>query len=200
MFTGIIQGIGVLKSTVDCDSGKRLEVDISLLSGIQPKLGDSIAINGACLTISGFNPGLAAFHVSSETLSKCLIKEWKLGDLVNLEQAVTLQTPLGGHLISGHIDGTAEVGSICSSSTFTEMTFRINSDLGKFVAVKGSIAIDGVSLTINHVFDSQNKTEFTTMLVPHTLANTTLDTLLHGDKVHVEVDQIARYIHRLGQF
>lgn len=161
--------------------------------------GDSIAVSGACLTVTQLNGSIATFDVSSETLSKCLIGKWNAGDLVNLERALTLQTPIGGHLVSGHIDGTAKFVSRHDENNFTSIQFEVDRSLGQFIAKKGSMSIDGVSLTTNNVEDINDTTQFDAMLVPHTLENTTLSSLGESSEVHIEVDQFARYIHRLNE-
>lgn len=200
MFTGIIQAIGILEHVTDTESGRRVTMNLGdlALEGIKP--GDSVSVNGACLTITGLDNGNATFDVSPETLDKCLVNEWSVSDRVNLELALDLQTRLGGHLVSGHVDGTGSLVNIDSGIDFTRMDFSVNQELGKFIAPKGSIAVDGVSLTTNEVADDSNATVFTVMLVPHTLANTTLGLLRKGSKVHIEVDMVARYIYRMQEF
>ena len=124
----------------------------------------------------------------------------QLGSSVNLEMALTLQTKLGGHLVSGHVDGVGRVIYRADESEFSVFGFEIERSLGQYIAEKGSVAIDGVSLTINSVADTANLTRFEVMLVPHTLTHTTLGETVEGDRVHIEVDQVARYVKRLHQF
>ena len=200
MFTGIIQAIGILEQVTDTESGRRVTMNLGDLALEDIKHGDSVSVNGACLTITGLANGNATFDVSPETLDKCLVNEWSVSDRVNLELALDLQTRLGGHLVSGHVDGTGSLVNIDSGIDFTRMDFSVNQELGKFIAPKGSIAVDGVSLTTNEVADDSNATVFTVMLVPHTLANTTLGLLRKGSKVHIEVDMVARYIYRMQGF
>ena len=200
MFTGIIQAIGILEHVTDTESGRRVTMNLGDLALEDIKPGDSVSVNGACLTITGLANGNATFDVSPETLDKCLVNEWSVSDRVNLELALDLQTRLGGHLVSGHVDGTGSLVNIDSGIDFTRMDFSVNQELGKFIAPKGSIAVDGVSLTTNEVADDSNATVFTVMLVPHTLANTTLGLLRKGSKVHIEVDMVARYIYRMQGF
>ena len=197
MFTGIVQGTGSVISISSSSSGIDLVLDLNDLGPDRIQLGDSIAVNGACLTVSRIENRHVYFDVSNETLSKCLVGDWVAGDGVNLEMALTLQTPIGGHLVSGHIDGTAKLVHIRNDREYTAMQFEVGRDIGKFIAVKGSIAINGVSLTTNTVTDEDEMTLFEVMLVPHTLKNTTLGILESGSLVHVEVDQIARYIQRI---
>ena len=197
MFTGIIQAIGILEHVTDTESGRGVTMTLGDLALEDIKPGDSVSVNGACLTITGLDNGNATFDVSPETLDKCLVNEWSVSDRVNLELALDLQTRLGGHLVSGHVDGTGSLVNIDSGIDFTRMDFSVNQELGKFIAPKGSIAVDGVSLTTNEVADDSNTTVFTVMLVPHTLANTTMGLLRKGSKVHIEVDMVARYIYRM---
>ena len=200
MFTGIIQAIGILEHVTNTESGRRVTMNLGDLALEDIKPGDSVSVNGACLTITGLDNGNATFDVSPETLDKCLVYEWSVSDRVNLELALDLQTRLGGHLVSGHVDGTGSLVNIDSGIDFTRMDFSVNQEMGKFIAPKGSIAVDGVSLTTNEVADDSNATVFTVMLVPHTLANTTLGLLRKGSKVHIEVDMVARYIYRMQEF
>ncbi len=200
MFTGIIECVGSLEETGNIRTGRRLVIEIGQLPGVFPQPGDSVAVNGVCLTVTNIDRTAAAFDISRETLSCSLISEWEIGDRVNIERALTLQTPLGGHLVSGHVDGFARVVSRKDEEGFVEIAFMLPADLGKFMATKGSVAIDGVSLTVNQVTDYAENTRIEVMLVPHTLGHTTLGSLSPDRLVHVEVDQIARYICRLDQF
>ncbi len=163
-------------------------------------MGDSIAVNGACLTVTGLEDAVLRFDVSKETLSKCLVETWQSGTYVNLETSLTLGTPIGGHLVSGHVDGFATLVKRQAGAGFATFVFAADHAVGRYVASKGSVAIDGVSLTSNRVSDDQARTTFEIALVPHTLENTTLGKLDQGKPVHIEVDQIARYIDRLKRF
>lgn len=198
MFTGIIQARGKLCARHQIETGLILEVDISALQNNEIRLGDSIAVNGACLTVKQLQNRIAHFDVSGETLNKCLMADWQEGFLLNLEAALTLNTPLGGHLVSGHVDGIVSLVSIVEHSDFIEMTFQTSLMIGKYIAVKGSVAINGVSLTSNTVTDYGDMSEFRVMLVPHTLKNTSLGDAKVGDKMHIEIDQVARYVERLN--
>lgn len=196
MFTGIIYSIGTVQSTCTTDHGCEIIVNLGeKLERVQ--VGDSVAVDGACLTISELHARCARFAVSPETLARCLIGDWRAGDRLNLEPAVTLQTPLGGHLIAGHIDDVGVLIKHTAAGTFTGMQFETTRTTGQLIAVKGSIAINGVSLTVNAVEDSGTHTRFEVMLVPHTLAETTLGALRPRAKVHLEADLIARYVQRL---
>ena len=220
MFTGIVRSLGAVHSIRQHD-GKRggegggcvLEVDLgALAAGANPApvcVGDSIAVNGACLTVAELRGARARFDVSPETLARCLIGEWAAGERLNLEPALTLQTPLGGHLISGHIDGAGTLleRRRAADSECTRMQFAAPRAIGRLIASKGAIAVDGVSLTSNAVSDhpgrdpdpglDHDQTRFDVMLVPHTLDATTLGALQPGARVHLEVDSVARYVARL---
>ncbi len=204
MFTGIIQNIGEVVFTLPTAGGVELGIRPRPVSGQSEQwgterisLGDSIAVNGACLTVTGRKGAVLCFDVSQETLSKCLIQAWQSGDHVNLETALTLGTPIGGHLVSGHVDGFAALIKRKSEAGFATFFFAVDPGLGRYIASKGSVAIDGVSLTSNRVSDEPARTTFEVALIPHTLENTTLGKLDEEDPVHIEVDQIARYIDRM---
>ena len=214
MFTGIVRAMGTVKSLRrrdDGDDGCALEVDLGALDAGALGRGDSVAVNGACLTVAelrgdggdgggdGVDGGGAAavFEVSPETLARCLIGAWSAGDALNLEPALTLQTPLGGHLLTGHIDATVALLSRAPAGDCARMQFAAPREFGRLIAAKGSVALDGVSLTVNAVVDHGRETRFEVMVVPHTLASTTLGALQPGARVHLEADILARYAQRL---
>ena len=203
MFTGIILAKGTIlgieksRATSTSSMGLELWVDIAGLELTAIHIGDSIAINGTCLTVTQLDQTAARFDVSGETLSKCLIGHWQVNQQVNLETALTLQTPLGGHLVSGHVDGIGHLDKRVDSADSTWMQFSASRDIGKFIAIKGSITVDGISLTTNHVFDEGEETCFEVTLVPHTLNKTNLGTLNVDDNVHLEIDLLARYLQRM---
>lgn len=199
MFTGIVEAIGRITALRPGADGLVMDVDLAGLDTTRIRPGDSIAVNGACLTVTRLEGGVARFDVSSETLDKCLVGRWREGDRVNLEPALTLQKPLGGHLVSGHVDGTGILDSVTPGPDSTWMRFLVPRELGRYIAIKGSVALDGVSLTTNRVTDIDAGTRFELTLVPHTLAMTTLGDLDPGDRVHVEVDLLARYLDRMQQ-
>ena len=206
MFTGIVRSLGAVHSIRKGGGGCVLEVDLgALAAGANPApvcVGDSIAVNGACLTVAELRGACARFDVSPETLARCLIGEWTAGERLNLEPALTLQTPLGGHLISGHIDGAGTLleRRRAVDSACTRMQFAAPRAIGRLIASKGAIAVDGVSLTSNAVSDHHpDQTHFDVMLVPHTLEATTLGALQLGARVHLEVDSVARYVARLTE-
>ena len=201
MFTGIIESLGVIRKLEDASAdatGIVIGVELGTLPVDNINIGDSIAINGTCLTVTRLDQSLAQFDVSAETLSKCLIGGWQVGESVNLERALTLQTPLGGHLVSGHVDGTGILVSRVDAGDSTWMKFEAPRAIGKFIAVKGSITIDGISLTSNLVNDLGEVTSFEVTLVPHTLTITTLGVMAEGQKVHLEIDLVARYLQRMS--
>ncbi len=206
MFTGIIQAVGSVAATQVCDGDGdgdlRLEIDIAGLaeSARKPILGDSIAVNGVCLTVIEIRECVLAFDVSVESLDRTLLGDLEQADRVNLEAALTSAEVLGGHLVSGHVDGVAEVLSLQSDARSTRMTFLAPSELGRFIAEKGSVCIDGVSLTVNDITDTESGTEFGVNAVPHTLENTNFKDYVVGTSVHLEIDQIARYIDRILRY
>lgn len=193
MFTGIVQRVGRLVEVLPRAGDVTLRIDVSGLPAERLTLGASIAVNGVCLTITGVEAGVAAFDVSRETLSLTTIGTLAPGSHVNLEPALAAADPLGGHLVSGHVDGIGEVVSIAPDARSTRMSFRVPAGLQRYVARKGSLCIDGVSLTVNEVSGEQADIN----LVPHTLDATIMGGYRPGTRVNVEVDLIARYLERL---
>ena len=193
MFTGIIQAVGHIADL----QRKAGDVEIRINTGDLPlddvKLGDSIAVSGICLTVvRQYNDGFLA-DVSGETLSRTIAGDWSKGTLVNLELALTPSTRLGGHLVSGHVDGVGEVVSRQRDARSERFTLRAPASLAKYIAEKGSICVDGVSLTVNAVDGDC----FELNIVPHTFTMTTIDSYQPGTRVNLEVDIIARYLERL---
>ena len=195
MFTGIVQAVGCISAVERRSEGVQVAVDAGAFAEKDVAVGDSIALNGCCLTVVAIDAGTMRFDVSSETL-RCTTGLEGIG-AVNLEKALRLSDRLGGHLMSGHVDGVglveraepvAEAGSVL-------LELSSPSGLARFIASKGSIAIDGVSLTVNAV-DGRH---FSVNLIPHTLAVTTLGALRAGARVNLEVDLIARYVERLNR-
>ena len=197
MFTGIVSGIGRIVDAQPAGAGKRLIVQTppGWLDDVQA--GDSIALNGACMTVTQFDPSAARFtlDISAESLDKTA----GLGNPgpVNLEKALRAHDRLGGHLVSGHVDGVGEVTRFADLCGHHELRVRAPRELARFLAYKGSIAVNGVSLTVNHVADAADGCEFSINLIPHTLQQTTLGTLQPGSRVNLEVDLIARYVERM---
>jgi riboflavin synthase len=193
MFTGIIETIGTIVSVGHLHGDIRLRVSAPEFADQDIALGDSIACNGVCLTVIERNEHELAFDVSIESINRSLIGEWQTGTKVNLEMALLPTTRLGGHMVSGHVDGLAQLDEVVADARSSRMVFSISADLKKYVAKKGSITINGVSLTVNSVQDNV----FDINVIPHTLKVTTLGELKVSDQVHIEVDLIARYLERL---
>jgi len=193
MFTGIIESVGTIKSAEQTGGDIRLVIAAPEFADRDIALGDSIACNGVCLTVIERDEQSMAFDVSIESIDRTLIGEWQAGSKINLELALLPTTRLGGHMVSGHVDGLAQLDEIIRDARSSRMIFSIAEDLQKYVAKKGSITINGVSLTVNWV--QQNK--FDINVIPHTLKVTTLGELAVSDQVHIEVDLIARYLERL---
>jgi riboflavin synthase len=197
MFTGIIQAVGAIRSVTPTDGGRRFVIDLGALGERASErpltLGDSIAVNGACLTVVDFGAGSFAADVSAETLRVTTLGSLAAGSPVNLEPALTLAEPLGGHMVTGHVDGVGEVAERREEGGTAILRFTLPEPLRRYVARKGSICIDGVSLTVN---DGDGGLVLVT-LVPHTLANTIMQHYRIGTPVNVEVDLVARYVERL---
>lgn len=193
MFTGLIQSIGRIKSLEPRGGDLRLTIDCGTLDLSSVATGDSIAVSGVCLTALDLQPHAFAADVSTETLSKTTLGALRPGDPVNLERSLTLATPLGGHFVSGHVDGISRVKAISADARSQRWVFAVPEDLRRYIASKGSIAINGVSLTVNELHNDG----FGVNLIPHTLAHTTFGSLGEGASVNLEVDLIARYVERL---
>lgn len=193
MFTGIIEAIGEVVSLQPKNGDLRLRVKTNNLDLSDVRLGDSIATNGVCLTVVDL-PGDGYWaDVSRETLDNTSLPEWKVGQRVNLEKALTPQTRLGGHIVSGHVDGVGEVVSRNPDARSERFRIRAPDALAKYIAHKGSITVDGTSLTVNKVEGA----EFELNIVPHTLQMTIMDSYRTGTKLNLEVDVLARYLERL---
>lgn len=189
VFTGIVQGDGRVTALVPSDGGVRL-VLAAPFAGLE--LGESVSVNGACLTVAELAPGGFAADLSRETLERTSLGSLVAGSRVNLERALRLADRLGGHLVSGHVDGLARVVSVEAVGQTRRVEFQCPRPLLRYIAEKGSVALDGVSLTINAVSGDG----FAVMLIPHTLSVTTLDELAPGRLLNLEVDQVARYVAR----
>ena len=193
MFTGIIEAIGTIAAIEPKGGDARLYVRTGELDLGDVALGDSIATNGVCLTATAL-PGDGFWaDVSGETLSRTLMGSLKVGDAVNLEKALTPTTRLGGHLVSGHVDGVGQVVSRDEDARSVRFRIQAPDELARYIAEKGSICVNGISLTVNAV----NGAEFALNIVPHTLQETTLADCQAGQRVNLEVDLIARYLERL---
>jgi riboflavin synthase len=192
MFSGIIADVGLIKSARDREGGLRLTVATEQLGMDDVQLGDSIACNGVCLTVVELDGNDFTVEVSRETLN-CTTGLGEQGKHINLEKALRLSDRLGGHLVSGHVDGVGDVVAFNDIGESWRLVVRAPQALAKYIAVKGSITINGVSLTVNRVAGA----EFEVNLIPHTLEVTTLNELKVGAKVNLEIDLIARYVERM---
>ena len=199
MFTGIIQSVGHLRRLERRGGDVRLEIGTGKLDLSDVKGGDSIATNGVCLTVVGQGVDWFAADVSLETLSLTTLGNLSTGSPLNLEKSLGVTDRLGGHMVSGHVDGVGEVLSLGQDGRSWRYTLRAPDQLARYIARKGSICIDGVSLTVNRVEDLATGTEISINLIPHTLQATTLRRLAPGARVNLEIDLIARYLERMGQ-
>ncbi|MEY2625135.1 MAG: riboflavin synthase [Gammaproteobacteria bacterium] len=193
MFTGIVQDVGQIVTLERRGGDVRLRIAVDRLSLAVTRAGDSIAVSGVCLTALEIDTKGFSADVSNETLSLTTLGALEVGSRVNLEPALKAGDALGGHLVSGHVDGLGEVLEVREDARSVRMRFACPPSLAKYFARKGSVAIDGVSLTINEV----GPTEFSVNLIPHTQAVTTLGEFKPGRRVNLEVDQVARYVERL---
>jgi riboflavin synthase len=201
MFTGIVAAVGRIEavtplgSATDADTGVRLTVASGGLDLADVELGDSISIQGACMTVVETSAGSFDVDVSRESLNKTAGLS-EPGD-VNLEKALRAHDRLGGHLVSGHVDGLGEVTHFAPVGESHELRILASRDIGKYLAYKGSVTVNGVSLTVNTVNDRPDGCEFSINLIPHTVEVTTLRHLTAGAKVNLEIDLIARYVERI---
>lgn len=208
MFTGLIAAMGRIERVEARDGDRRFHIRTpqgflgrtgTEAGADRPaQLGDSIAVNGVCLTAVAFDGDLFAADVSTETLSLTTAGEWAAGRPVNLEHPLTLGSPLGGHLVSGHVDGIGHLRQRDGDARSQRLVFSLPAALGRYIARKGSVTIDGISLTVNEVSDHGPETRFGVNIVPHTWTHTTLGTLDIGAAVNIEVDLLARYLERLN--
>lgn len=196
MFTGIVATTGLIQSRETRDGDLRMRFDVPQDLMVGSKEGDSISVSGVCLTMLEPNKNGFSADVSVETLDKTSLGSRASGDHVNLELALRASDRLGGHMVSGHVDGLAELQSRTKDARSERFEFKVDSELAKYIATKGSVCLDGVSLTVNTVSDDC----FSICIIPHTLSVTTLGSLAVGNKVNLEVDLIARYLDRLNQY
>ena len=200
MFTGIIEAVGNIVASQSKQGDIRLRVNTGKLDLSDVKLGDSIATNGVCLTVVEL-PGNGFWaDVSKESITHTNILDWKSGKSVNLEQALTLATRLGGHMVTGHVDGVGTIMSRSEDARSVRFKVKAPAELSKYIAAKGSITVDGVSLTVNAIEDATaGATIFDLNIVPHTVQETVIKGYQVGHTVHLEVDVIARYLERMMQ-
>ena len=200
MFTGIVTGLGEVREVVPLGGGQ----DMRLVVGVPPgwadmqtiPLGASIACSGCCLTAIELGPDWFAITASAETLSKTTLGAWAPGTRINLERPLKVGDELGGHIVSGHVDGLGEVIARTPEEGSVRWRFRVPPSIARFIAPKGSVAIDGVSLTVNEV-DGET---FGVNIIPHTAAVTSFGLLKVGDRVNIEIDTVARYVARLADY
>ncbi len=196
MFTGIIQAVGRVQSLQTIGGDVRLALAVNGLPMQDVELGESIAVSGVCLTVVAFDANYFSADVSNETLSRTTLGHLVVGDKVNLERALQASSRIGGHWVSGHVDGVALVQSIGDDARSQRWRFAADKSLLRYIAEKGSVAVNGVSLTVNQAdFDG-----FEVNLVPHTVDHTNFSALKTGSPVNIEVDLMARYVERLMQF
>ena len=193
MFTGIIQAVGKIGAIEKKQGDCRLKIQIASLDMSSVNLGDSIAVNGVCLTAVEFDQNSFTADVSNETLSLTTLGDLNVGAAVNLEKALSLSTPLGGHLVSGHVDGIGKIVKRWTDGRSERFLIEAPVSLAKYIAQKGSVCVDGISLTVNVVDGAL----FELNIVPHTLQQTTMGAYSSGQSVNLEVDLLARYLERL---
>ncbi|HEU4623155.1 MAG TPA: riboflavin synthase [Steroidobacteraceae bacterium] len=195
MFTGIVQDLGRIVSRETRGVDARITIATERLKLANVAIGDSICVQGVCLTVTSLAGNAFTADVSHETLSLTTLGELQVNAQVNLEPSLRAGDPLGGHLVSGHVDGVARVTAVAKDGDSLRVTFDAPRELARYIARKGSVAVDGVSLTVNEVAG----TTFGVNLIPHTQSVTTLGRLQVGARVNLEVDPIARYVERLSQ-
>jgi len=193
VFTGIIESLGCIERIESRGKDLVLSINSGKLDLSDVRLGDSIAVNGVCLTVTCLTTQGFTADVSAESLANTNIKHYSAGTNVNLERALTLATRLGGHMVSGHVDGVGTIIEKTNDGRSIRFDVECPKKLGKYIANKGSITVDGVSLTVT----GRTESNFSLNIVPHTVAETTIQSYLKGQSVHVEVDLIARYTERL---
>jgi riboflavin synthase len=193
VFTGIVVDVGVVKAREPRGGDVRIVIGLDRIDPVSLHLGDSICVQGCCLTVTEVVGKAFAADVSRESLSLTTLGDLAVGSPVNLEPSLKAGDALGGHLVSGHVDGVARVESVAGDAWSTRVKITVPDHLAKYIARKGSVAIDGVSLTVNEIEGST----FGVNLIPHTQEVTTLGRLTQGTRVNLEVDQVARYVERL---
>ncbi|MGH8252829.1 MAG: riboflavin synthase [Steroidobacteraceae bacterium] len=194
MFTGIVQCMGSIKSVEPRGGDLRLDIDAACVDAARRQLGDSVAVAGVCLTVAELRPHGFIADVSRETLEHTTIGQWRAGERINLEPALRAGEALGGHMVSGHVDGRADLIERNGDARSQQLRLRAPPGLERYIARKGSVTLDGVSLTVNTV----DGRDFGVNLIPHTLEVTTLGKLTPGATLNVEIDLMARYLEQLA--
>ena len=197
MFTGIVQDVGTIQSAESREGDLVIRIKPGVPHADRVRIGDSVAVAGVCLTVVNIDGTLVTFDVSAETLERTALGLFEIGTMVNLERAMMFNERYGGHLVTGHIDAVGYLVSRKDAARSVQMTFSGDREIAPFIAQKGSITVDGVSLTVNSVHDQTSGVKFDVNIVPHTLEVTTLGESLVGDCVHLEADLVARYLDRL---
>ena len=195
MFTGIIEELGVIQEIKKGSKSSKLLIKANKVLE-STKVGDSICTNGVCLTVTDLKINSFEADIMAETLRRSNLGDLKVGSKVNLERALTLQSRLGGHIVSGHIDGTGEIISLIKEDNATWVTIKTTNDILRYIVLKGSITIDGISLTVAYVDDKS----FKVSIIPHTAQETTLLNKTNGDTVNLECDVISKYVQKLMGF
>ncbi|KQN08255.1 riboflavin synthase [Sphingomonas aurantiaca] len=198
MFTGIVTDIGTV-TTVESPGDTRVVVSTAYDTATVD-LGASIACSGVCLTVVDKGPNWFAVDVSGETISRTAKDQWTQGRKFNLERAMKLGDELGGHIVTGHVDGLGTVVAVTEEGGSHRVTIRAGADIAPFIAPKGSVTVDGVSLTVNTVRDVEGEVEFGLNIIPHTWAVTTLGTIHVEQSVNIEIDVLARYLQRMEHY
>ncbi len=198
MFTGIVTDIGTV-TTVESPGDTRVVVSTAYDTATVD-LGASISCSGVCLTVVDKGPNWFAVDVSGETISRTARDQWTQGRQFNLERAMKLGDELGGHIVTGHVDGLGTVVALAEEGGSHRVTIRAGADIAPFIAPKGSVTVDGVSLTVNSVQDIDGEVEFGLNIIPHTWAVTTLGTIQMGQSVNIEIDVLARYLQRMEHY
>ena len=198
MFTGIVTDVGRIER-IEQRGDTRVEIATAYDTS-DVDLGASISCSGVCLTVVDKAPGRFTVDVSGETISRTARAMWAEGRALNLERAMKLGDELGGHIVTGHVDGVAEVLGICQEGDSKRIGFRVDAALAPFLAAKGSVTVDGVSLTVNEVRDEPDGTHFAVNIIPHTQQVTTLGALEPGQSVNIEIDVLARYLQRMEHY
>ena len=193
MFTGIIQSVGKIVSKQQDQGDFHFVIQTNFKKVSDIAVGDSIACNGVCLTVTELDGDKISVDVSLETLSKTQVGQWQVGSKINLEKSLSLQDKLGGHMVSGHVDAVAECVGIETSARSTIYQFKVPQELDKYIVKKGSVALNGVSLTVNEI----DECVLSVNLIPHTLQQTNLGLLKLNEKVNLEIDTIARYVEKM---
>ncbi len=198
MFTGIVTDIGTV-TTVESPGDTRVVISTAYDTATVD-LGASISCSGVCLTVVDKGPNWFAVDVSGETISRTAKDQWTEGRKFNLERAMKLGDELGGHIVTGHVDGLGTVVALAEEGGSHRVTIRAGPDIAPFIAPKGSVTVDGVSLTVNSVQDIDGEVEFGLNIIPHTWAVTTLGTIQMGQSVNIEIDVLARYLQRMEHY